>query len=653
MKEQRPNPEELLKRVLEEEQQNLRGKLKIYFGAAPGVGKTYTMLKDAVDQRSQGQDVIIGIIESHGRKEIERLCNDFEILPRLPVDYHGTKLLEFDLNAAIKRNPSIILVDEMAHTNPPSLRHAKRWQDIKEVLDCGIDVYTTLNVQHIESLNDIVAQIIGTNIRETVPDSVFDMADTVEIVDLPPDDLLRRLREGKVYFPARAEIAAENFFRKGNLIALRDLALRVTAEHVETEVFLYRHGRGIQRIWPTTEKILVCVGPETETMKVIRTARRLATSLQSEWIAVHVDASWVRLSKEERQSVIQNLRFAERLGAETKILAGSNIVNEIFAFAREQNITKILVGKKIRPRWKSWFVRSLADEIVRSSEEIDVYIITGAFEPSKKIQSVFTKRIIPWSTYGMALLIVTLATGVDFALFPFLGHSNLIMVYLLGVVIVAMYGQIGPSILASILSVLAYDYFFVPPRFSFAVSDIQYVFTLLVMLLVTQIISHLTILTRRQVKIAHHIQKRTAILHRLTRQLAGTRGVNNLLEVAIYFISDTFNSEVLVLLSKNGQLEIWPKGKDLSTLNDKEMTIAQWVYNMGQIAGFSTDTLSFSDAIYIPLLSLKETIGVLRVKPEDQEQLLIPEQIRLLEDCANQIALSIEADRVQENVKKH
>lgn len=653
MPQQRPSPEMLLKRVQEEQLKEQRGKLKIYLGAAPGVGKTYTMLQDAVAKRAQGLDIVVGVVESHGRKEIVSLLKDLEILPRQTVPYHNKELLEFDLDAALRRNPGLILIDEMAHNNVPGLRHAKRWQDIKEILDRGIDVYTTLNVQHVESLNDVVSQIVHTRIKETVPDSMIESADTIELVDLPPEDLLKRLQEGKVYFPGTIEIAKDHFFRKGNLIALRELALRVTAERVGAQVLLYRQGLGIKHIWPTKEKFLVCVGSRTQSAKVIRAARRLAGAAQAEWIAVHVDSPKLQLSEESRNTAIQNLRLAEQLGAETRILTGNDIVAEILNFARERNITTIVVWKKTRSRWKDFIFRSLANELVRNSNEIDIYIVTGDIEIFKAPQTIQAKpRSFSLKTYLSALGIVGVATLVNLLLSPYLHYSNLIMVYLLSVTIVALFGRVGPSVFASVLSVLAYDYFFIPPFYSFAVEDIQYFFTLVVMLIVTLTISNLTILTRRQTEASRSIESHTVALHNLSRQLASTRGVDKLLATAIDYLAEEFSSEVMVLLPEQGNLEVRAKSVSESKLTDKEKGVAQWVFDLGQMAGLGTDTLPFSDAIYVPLLASLGTIGVLRIRPLAPKHLFTPEQMHLLEACANQLALTLEVDRYQETLKK-
>ncbi len=645
---QRPNPEKFLKRAQEEERQEKSGKLKIYFGAAPGVGKTYTMLQDALIKRTQGLDVVIGIVESHGRAQIETLLKNFEILPLQIVDYRNKPLQELDLDSALKRNPGLILIDEMAHTNAPGLRHEKRWQDIKELLLRGINVYTTLNVQHIESLNDAVSQIIGTRIKETIPDSALELADIIELVDLSPEDLLKRLEEGKIYFSAQAQIAAEHFFRKGNLIALRELALRITAEYVEAQVILYRQLENIKHIWPTKDKILVCVGPGAESINLIRVAKRMATSLHAEWVAVYVDTQRLRSPEEQRNNAIQNLRFAERLGAETRLITGFDITKEIMNFAREQNVTQIMVWKHIHSRWKDFLLKSLADTLVYHSGEIDVHIVTPSLtdkiSKGSSIKSFCFKRPSFWKSYIISVGVVALATFIDFLLYSKLSSSNLIMIYLLGVTIVARFGRIGASLLASILSVLAYDFFFVSPIYSFIVADIQSLFTLVVMLFVSLIISHLTILTRRQTKSARLSEKYSAAMHTLSHRLVGIRGVNKLLQIAVRYVGETFNSQVVILLPENEQVTIRAHYKTGSTLSPKEQGVAQWVYDMGQMAGSGTDTLSFSEALYLPLLATQGNVGVLRIIPVQPHYLFTPEQMHLLESCANQIAIALEVE---------
>lgn len=646
--EQRPNPDILLKRIQEEEKKERRGKLKIYLGAAPGVGKTYSMLQDALDKRVQGLDIVIGIIESHGRREIDFLLSDFEAIPRQQVDYRGQKLTEFDLDAALKRSPGIILIDEMAHTNVPGLRHNKRWQDIKEILDQGIDVYTTLNVQHIESLNDVVSQIIHARVKETIPDSMLEIADTIELVDLPPEDLIKRLAEGKVYIPKTAELAAENFFRKGNLTALRELALRVTAERVSAQVLLYRQGLGIKHIWPTKEKILVCVGHTTDSTKLIRAARRIATKIQAEWIAVHVDTPRYQLSEKQRNRAIQNLRFAEQLGADTRILSGFDIVNEIITFAHEQNVTQIVVWKNVRSRFKSIFFPSLADEIVRYSGEINVYIVTRELDDPKLPKPPQEQRKTPWRIYGISLAIITLITLINTAIFSYTNHSSIIMLYILGVATIALFGEMGPSFLASLLSVFCYDLLFLNNNFDFIPSNLRDSFSLIIMFIVCMVVSRFAVSARRQTKAARSSQQQTATLSSLSHQLASTRGVDKLLETATHYIGDVFACDVIAILPEESHLVVRARYKTQHILTTKEEGIVHWVLDLSQTAGLGTDTLPFSDSLYIPLLASQGTIGAIRIHPLEPNILLTPEQMHLLERCANQIGLAIEVDRLQE-----
>lgn len=644
MKENRPNPEILLRQVQEEEQKKRQGSLKIYLGAAPGVGKTHEMLHDALSERNEGLDVIIGVVESHGRKEIKKLLHHFEILPRETINYNGKELNEFNLDGALTRNPGLILMDEMAHTNAPFSRHKKRWQDIKELLDRGIDVYTTLNVQHIESLNDDVAQIIHAPIKETVPDSMIERADTLELVDIPPEELLKRLHEGKIYVPEQAELAAENFFKVGNLIALRELALRIMTERVGSQVLLYRQGKGIKHIWPTKEKILVCVGPGAESKKLIRAAKRLASSLQVEWIAAFVDTPKMQSSDNIRNSAVQNLHFAEQLGAITRVLTGFDIVKEIMEFAREQNVTQIMIWKSIKPRIRNLFIRNLADEIVRKSGEIDVYIMTGENHKQIAFNTGLTRRY-NWKNYIVSLFVVSIATVINFVLDIFLSTSNLIMVYLLGITVVAIRGEMWPAFLAAILSVLAYDFFFIAPYYSFAVSDVQYLFTLLVMLIVSFVISHLALRIKKQAESAKSGERETATLHVLSKKLSSTRGIDNILNLGTSYIGDIFNCDAVALLPKGDKLFLNAKDQ-LQELTEKEQGIAKYVYQLGKIAGLGTDTLSFSNALYVPLIASQKTIGVLRILPKSK-RLFTPEQIYILEACANQLALAIEVERIE------
>lgn len=650
---ERKDPEKLLELIQAEEKDSKRGKFKIYLGAAPGVGKTYTMLQDAKEKHKQGLDVVIGIVESHKRKDIEVLMHDFEILPKTKIQYKGIALEEFDLDAALQRKPELLIMDELAHSNISGMRHTKRWQDVKEILDRGIDVYTTLNVIHIESLNNDVSGIIHAPIKETVPDSMLDMADTIELVDLPPEDLLKRLQDGKVYYPEQADIAKDKFFRKGNLTALRELALRITAERVGAQVLLYRQGQGIQHIWSSSERILVCVGPGKESLQLIRSARRLASSLQGSWMAVYFDAQNTRISNQDRNEAIKYLRTAEQLGAETAILSGIDIVSSIISFSREQNVTLIMVWKHIKPFWLSLFSKPLSDEILRKSDEINVYIMTGSITDTEQKQSTsINLHNLPLSyTYVIAILIVILTTITSFVLYKFVKATSLSLIYLFAVILVSLLGRVGPSILAACFSVFTYTWFFYPGLLNKSITNLEFLTILLLMIILIQVITNLSYISRKQAESARASERRATALNRLSQQLASARGVDKLLSIGANYIADLFTADVIVLMPKNQQLEVsYSAGSD-KVLDAKDLGVAQWVYDLGQIAGLGTETLSQADAIYIPLLASQNPIGVLRVRPKHPENLFTPEQMLLLSTCANQLALTIEVDELQEERK--
>jgi two-component system sensor histidine kinase KdpD len=646
--ERRPNPEILLKQVQAEEQQAKTGKLKIYLGAAPGVGKTYTMLKDALAKRAQGLDVLIGIAESHGRTEIEDFLKQLNVMPRQTVHYRGNQLFDFDLDAALARNPGLILIDEMAHTNAPGLRHAKRWQDIKELLDRGIDVYTTLNVQHIESVSDVVSQIISAPVKETVPDSMLEIAETIELIDLPTEELLKRLEEGKVYIPEQSEWAKTHFFKKGNLTALRELALRITAERVGSQVLLYRQGQGIQHIWAIQEKILVCVGPQPEALKLIRTSKRMATNLHARWIAAYVNTPELQANEQQRNNAIQNLRLAEQLGAETRVLSGVDITDEILYFAREQNITQIIIWKEIRARWKEILFFSLADKMVRYSGDINIYVITGNRNNIQR--SPLPSKIVhkpAWKIYVIAAFLLCTATLINFIFYDYFNTYNLIMVYLLAVSGVALFGKAGPALMSAILSVILFEFLFVPNFFSnFSMRNGPQLLTLVTIGIVTYTISHLSLLAQRQAESARFYERQTSALYTLNRQLASTRGIDKLIETGTQYIADLFQCDVLVVWAEHGQLRVRGKLNTEITLDEKEQGIIQWVYDLGQVAGLGTHTLPLSDALYLPLSGAQSILGVLRVHPKTTE-LLSSEQMQLLTACIHQLGLALEVDQRQ------
>lgn len=651
MNDQRPDPDALLARVQAEEAQQARGKLKIFFGAVAGVGKTYAMLATARAQREAGVDVVVGWVDTHGRSETEGLLQGLEVLPRRPVTYRGTTLYEFDLDTALARRPTLILVDELAHTNVSESRHAKRWQDVEELLSAGIHVYTTINVQHLESLNDVVARISGVVVRETVPDSLLEQADEVELIDLPPDDLLQRLHEGKVYVPQQAEWAAQHFFQKGNLIALRELALRCTADRVDAQMQVYRRDHAVAESWPTTERILVCISPSPLAARLVRAGRRMAAQLRAEWLGVYVETpAHLRLPEADRERVVHTLRLAEQLGAETVTLSGEQVSEEVLTYARARNVSKIVVGKPKHPRWRDVVYGSVVDELVRHSDEIDVYVISGE-ENAPQPQALPTReRSSDWSAYGRGLALVMLCTVLARLMFPHFEEANLVMVYLLGVVVVARrYGR-GPAIWASVLSVGAFDFFFVHPYLTFVVSDVQYLVTFVVMLFVALVISTLTARLRQQAEAARQRERRTAALYAMSRDLASMQDTDSLCQAALRHMRAVFESQVVLLLpDARGHLRLAEvRGQDRDTigqpwsiLDAKELSVAQWVYANQQMAGPGTTTLPSAEALYLPLVASGRTVGVLGVQPTQARRVLAPEQVHLLEAFASQTAVAL------------
>ena len=653
---QRPDPDQLLARVRAEESRGARGRLKIFFGAAPGVGKSYAMLEAARAQQAAGVDVVIGYVELHGRPETEALLAGLERLAPQTLEYRGLTLSEFDLDAALARAPRLLVVDELAHSNHPGARHPKRWMDVDELLGAGIDVYTTVNVQHVESLNDVVAQITGVQVRETIPDRVFDAADEVELVDLPPDELLERLRQGKVYVESAVRPALNAFFRKGNLIALRQLALRVVADRVDSSMRAYRSAHAIAETWPATERVLVCVGPDPLSARLVRSARRLANALHAQWLAVYVETPRLqRLPRGARDRVLQTLRLAEELGAETANLSGESVAAELLEFARARNVNKIIVGKPARVRWLDRLRPSLVDEIARGSGDIDVYVISGDPGAERPATPRLPARSSPLPAYVASFAVVGASTLVCLALAPLIERTNLVMLYLLATLFVAMRFGRGPSALAACLSVALFDFLFVPPQFSFAVTDAQYLITFAVMLLSALVISSLAARGKRQSHVARQRERRSAELYALSRELAQNLGLEALGAVLSRHVLAAIDGSAAVLLpDANGHLQDPARFCARSESNaalarypvpGNDLGIAQWAYDHRQKAGRSTDTLASADAVYLPLNALTRCLGVFALRPKDARQLEIPEQMHLLDAFVTQTAVAME--RVQ------
>ena len=650
----RRDPEAFLQRAREEEARRRRGKLKIFFGAAAGVGKTFAMLEAAREQRRASVDVVAGIVETHGRAETEALLGDLEILPRRDVEYRGTTLKEFDLDGALARRPAIILVDELAHTNGPGSRHGKRWQDVMELLDAGIDVYTAMNVQHLESLNDVVGKITGVVVRETVPDSVFEQADEVELVDLPVEGLRHRLKEGKVYMPELAGEAARHFFREGNLIALRELALRRTADRVDAQMQRYRRDHDIAPTWPVTERIMVCISASPLSTRLVRAGRRLATRLGAEWVVAYVETpAQARLPEEARARVMETLRLAERLGAETVTLSGPRMSDEILAYARSRNVSQIILGKPGRPPWKRVVLGSIVDALVRGSGDIDVSVISGDGEPASATRARLRPRSTDWQGYALALAAVLICTGVAWVMFPYFEASNIVMTYLLGTIAVAARTGRGPAVVAAVLSVAAFDFFFVPPFLTFAVSDSQYLVTFLVMLVVALVIGGLTVRVKNQATAARERERRTAALYGLSRELASTRSITTLLEVGVRHLVDVLGGRAVILMpGRQGRLEARAELLAPFSLDKHDLAVAQWAYEHGQLAGVGTDNLPGSQMLFVPLRASRGTVGVLGLRPSQPGILDGPEPRHLLETFANQIALAAERGLLAEETQE-
>ena len=649
MSDERPDPEALLARAREAERRAGRGRLKIFFGASPGVGKTYAMLEEARAQRREGMDVVVGLVETHGRRETAALLDGMEVLPRRSSEYRGVRLQEFDLDAALARHPGLILVDELAHTNAPGSRHTRRFQDVEELLAAGVSVYTTLNVQHLESLNDVVAQITGVQVRETVPDSILDEADDVELADLSAEDLLTRLKGGKVYVPEQAARALEEFFRKGNLIALRELALRRTAQRVDAQMRGYREEHGIREIWPAADRLLVCIGPNPAGARLIRAGKRMAASLQCDWLVVSVDLPGQAVSDSDRAALAQNLHLALELGAQTASLSGHDVATELLAYAREQNVTKIIVGKPTHARWRDKLFGSTLDSLVRGSGNLEVYVISGdeALPPPGRGRP--PVRRSPAAEYGWATLVVALGTALGAVVLRNLSVTDVAMVYLLSAgLVAARYGR-GPTLWAALLSIACFDFFFVPPHFTFAVSDLRYLLTFGVMLGISLVISGLTLRIREQAEAARDRERRTGALYAMSRELAGARGREDVTRIVAHHLRASFGADTWVLLP-DGAGRLAPPA--VVPLDDKERSVAQWVFDRGRPAGRSTDTLPAAQALYLPLTAASGTIGVLGVRPPSPGALDEPMALRLLEAFAGQAALALERELLAERAQQ-
>lgn len=639
----RPDPDALLAQVKAEERRKGRGKLKIFLGYAAGVGKTYSMLEAAHSRKAEGVDAVIAVVETHGRAETEALLQGLERIPLKQIEYRGVKLMEMDIDAALARKPQLALVDEHAHTNAPGSRHAKRWQDIEELLNAGIDVYTTLNIQHLESFRDIIGQITGVIQRETVPDRILDEATEIEVVDLPPEELLARLREGKVYIPEQAARAMENFFEAGNLIALREITLRRAADRVDEQMRSYLKTYQTPELWPVPERIMVCLSGAPGSERLIRTARRLAEETKAEWFALYVETPGAdKLTQQNRERIWQELRLAETLGAkEVSTLSADSPVEAVLDYAREHQISRIVAGRPLRPRWRDWLQGSFIDQLLRRGKKIDVLVVSNEEEKMKKTQPPLRAWGPGWRGYFIAFFLVALTTGIGTLFSHLLDPTNLVMLFLLAVVIAALRLGFGPAVFTAILSVISFDFFFVRPYFSFAVEDTQYLVTFGGLMFVGMLISTLVSRARSQAEALKIREGQTNTLYALSRDLAAAVDLKGILETVIHHVRGSIKGEVALLLPEGERVRPGAVSGNFE-LSEKEFSVALWAYRNGKEAGLGTETLASASFLYLPLAAGGKTMGVLGIKPQNDGGPLSPETRRLLDAFANQAALAIE-----------
>ncbi len=643
----RPDPDEVLRQI----QADGRGKLKVFLGYAAGVGKTYRMLQQAQWRQAEGVDVAVGYAVSHGREETQALIDDLPSVPARSYAYHGSTFEEPDVDRIIQRRPDLVVIDELAHTNAPGSRHAKRYHDVEELLAAGIDVYTTLNVQHIESLHDVVAQITGIDVRETVPDAVVEQASDIELVDLPPDELQQRMAEGRVYIPAQARQATQQFFRIGNLRALREMAMRRAARHADGQMTAYMRAHGIAGPWAATEKLLVCVSPSPLSQRLIRTAKRLADDLGVEWIAAYAETPGnTSMGAHAQAQVEENLRLAEQLGARALCLPAGDAADAIVEYAARHNVTKIIVGKPTRPRWRALFRRPFVERIIDHSGPIDVYVINSAGSEEHR-QGVTSTAAAPlWGSFASAVGLVALATLVGLPVARHVELSNLVMPYLVAVLVTALYLGRAPAMVASALSVLAFDVLFVPPRFTIGVTDSQYLITFAGLLAVGVVVSSLAAKAREQARGARARAQQTTYLYELSRDLARAATLDEAMEVGVTHMASVFEAATAVLLVTEGSI-VRARSSEQFPLDASEAAIAVWAVTNARSAGRGTETFAGADAIYVPMGARSTPLGVVAIVPPMGESRELGWQ-RMLETFANLIGSAVERIQLAEQARE-
>ncbi|WP_237387472.1 two-component system sensor histidine kinase KdpD [Xenorhabdus sp. Sc-CR9] len=643
---QRPDPDDLLTLA----NKKPRGKLKIFFGACAGIGKTYAMLQEAQRLLAQGLDIIVGVVETHERQETAALLKGLPQLPPKYLHHHDRRVTAFDIDGALARHPAIILMDELAFSNPKGCRHPKRWQDVDELLEAGIDVLTTINVQHLESLNDVVGAITSIRVRETIPDHIFDQADDVVLVDLPPDDLRQRLKDGKVYISGQAERAIEHFFRKGNLIALRELALRRTADRVDDQMRAFRDTRGQKPVWHTRDNLLLCIGYNAGNEKLIRTAARLAAKLDCVWHAVYVETPKLhRLPESKRRTILNALKLAQDLGAETATLSDSHEEKAILRYAREHNLGKILIGryygaysKLFGYKWRPDF----AERLGKLGPDLDLIIVALKDrkpwdKESRDTRPFHEKWRVPIQGFIMAIVLCTLTTFFSRTFLLTLDKANLVTLYLLGVVIIALFYGRWPSVFAAFINVVSFDLFFVQPHWSLSVKEMQYLLTFTVMLIVGVVVGNLTAGIRYQARVARHREQRTRYLYEITRELSRALNEEDVARISYHFLSNSFQAKTGLLLPDSNHRLYQVKSNNGGQMQIDE-AIAKWCFDKKQPAGAGTDTLPGVPYQLLPITTPSQVFAVLAIESSNLRQLLVPEQQRLLQTFTGIIANALE-----------
>jgi two-component system, OmpR family, sensor histidine kinase KdpD len=654
---QRPSPEALLEAARREERRS--GQLKIFVGAAPGVGKTYEMLQQARARKQDGYDVVAGVVETHGRKETQALLDGLEIIPRKRLEYRGQWLEEMDLDAMIARHPQIALVDELAHTNTPGSRHPKRYLDVEELLNHGIDVYTTVNIQHIESLNDVVAQITHVRVRETVPDSVFDRADAVELVDLTPDDLIERLKEGKVYIPKQAERALEHFFSPANLTALRELALRRTAERVDEQLLTEMQARAIPGPWAAGERILVCISEDRRAAGLVRYAKRLADRLHGPWTALYVESRRsLQLSEEERDRVADTLRLAQALAGEAVTIPSTDrsIADDVIGYAQANNVTQIVIGKATRTRWFEILHGSVVHDLVRRSGNISVHVIAGDTMgepiPKKRVRAADESKAIEARPYVAALLVVATAVGVGALLWPWIGLENTGLVFLTAIVGIAVRFGLWPSLFASVVAALCYNFFFTEPYYAFTISDPKDVVAVVFFTIVAVVVSNVAARGRAQAVAAMARAGTTDLLYAFSSKLAGVGTLDDVLWATAYQTALMLKVRVVILLPEHGSIAVKAGYPPEDILDDADIAAANWAWQNDRSAGRGSDTLPGAKRLFLPMRTGRGAIGIIGIDSDKPGPLLTPDQRRLLDALIDQSALAIERVRLVEDLER-